>query len=112
MRFSYLQSPGGLNKLYSLKATSLEQLLVWEWWPEHTFQGQGKGWGASDCPSPACGQLRSRLLDDLLQLALSLWELVIQQQETNIHAFHRHTIREIRVPSKSLKGHYSCTCPR
>lgn len=28
---------------------------VWEWWAEHTFQGQGREGEASDCLCPACG---------------------------------------------------------
>ena len=28
---------------YSLQAASLEQLPLWEWWAEHTFQGWGRG---------------------------------------------------------------------
>lgn len=33
---------------YSLKAVSLEQLPLWEWWTECAFQGQGRGQGASN----------------------------------------------------------------
>lgn len=36
----------------SLKAESLKRLWQWEWWVEHTFQGQGRGWVASDRLGP------------------------------------------------------------
>lgn len=46
----------------SLKVMSLKQLRVCKWWKEHTFQGQRKGWGASDCPDTALWSIGSDIL--------------------------------------------------
>lgn len=51
--FSHICLPDGLEAPYSLKNTSLEQLLVWEWGVEFAFQGQGREGGASDWLGPA-----------------------------------------------------------
>ena len=37
----------------SFTAACLEWLPLWEQWAECTFQGQRRGWGASDCLGPA-----------------------------------------------------------
>ena len=47
---------------YSLKATSLKWLWLWEQWAEHIFEGQGRGWGASDCPGPALWSTNGHVL--------------------------------------------------
>ena len=38
---------------YYLKSVSLRKLLGWARKADHTFQGQGRGWGTSNCPGPA-----------------------------------------------------------
>ena len=40
----------------------LKQFLTWEGWAKCTFQGQGKGGGATDCPSPAHGSAKGHVL--------------------------------------------------
>lgn len=64
MEFSHVRSLS-----CSLKADSLKQLQLWEWWAEDTFPGQGKG--LRNTEFPASGDLQvsqpSRSLDDLLQ---------------------------------------------
>ena len=47
---------------YSLKAVFLKTAPVVERWAEHPFQGQGRGWGASDCPRPALGSTSGHIL--------------------------------------------------
>ena len=49
---------------YSFKVTSLKELWLWEPWAECTFQGQGREWGASDCPGLAHINWRSYPLKD------------------------------------------------
>ena len=47
---------------FSLKAAFLKQLLVCKQWAECTFQGQGRGWGASNCPGPTLGSTGGHIL--------------------------------------------------
>lgn len=58
---------------YYLEATSLEQFLGMGQTGQHTFQGQGRGWGASSCWGPPNWvNWWVHLLDDLLQQRLCL----------------------------------------
>lgn len=47
-----------------LSNTLLSQVcvLVWKLWAEHTFQGQGREWRASDSTGPACGSTGRHIL--------------------------------------------------
>ena len=44
------------------RLSSWKWFPLWEWWAECIFQGQGRGWGVSDCPDPALGSTGSYAL--------------------------------------------------
>lgn len=43
MGFSHVHSPNGLNNTLLSQRVSFKWLRLWEWWAEHTLQGQGSG---------------------------------------------------------------------
>lgn len=61
-----VQNPDGVNTLLS-KAASLKLFLVWEWWAESTFQGQGRNQWAWLTGSSSGGNRQPHPLHDLLQ---------------------------------------------
>lgn len=60
--FTHMCHPDGLSNTLPSQGCVLERLLVWECSVKDTFQGQGWGWGASNCPSPAYGSTGSHVL--------------------------------------------------
>ena len=55
--FSHVYHPDGLNNTLLWRLCLWNRM--WEWWVEYVFQGQRNEWGASDCPDPAEGSIRS-----------------------------------------------------
>lgn len=60
--FTHICHPDGLSNTLSSQGCVLEKLLAWECSMKHTFQGQGWGWGASNCSGSAYGSTGSHVL--------------------------------------------------
>lgn len=95
----------------SLKDASLEELPLWEQWAECKFQGQGRGWGPSDCPGPVCGSTHGHVLsmtssDIIFHIcgiasAQRLLEGVLEVVST-LFSFNKHIVDPSKVPSSGF----------